>query len=61
LQSNIAFGCEPQQPIAAVAVGYDLFNCFIASPINGGLAGINGMEVLFEGFHWLGIKVELSS
>jgi hypothetical protein len=44
-----------------VAVGYDLFNCFIASPINGGLAGINGMEVLFEGFHWLGIKVELSS
>jgi hypothetical protein len=53
LQFDTAFLRKPQQPIATMALGYNFLNGFIACPLNGSLAGINGFEVFFKGFHGL--------
>ena len=51
LQFNAAFFRKPQQPIATMALGYNLLDRLISCPRYGRLASIKGFEVLFEGFH----------
>jgi hypothetical protein len=43
LQFNAAFLRKPQQPIATMALGYNLLDGLIACPFNVRLAGINRM------------------